>query len=115
MNLLKAAALLFLGTPLFGVYQYYYTDTFSTFNWDAWSPLWYVYTGPTGFYTTISSLYHNDGIVRSKLAVPDGTRDYEVKATIHYAGPHSGEHYIYLRSLNLGIQNATYYRAVLTY
>jgi len=76
-------------------YQYYYSDTFGSINSTAWYQNGSITTGSGGLTSSSSS----GGSVISKAAVPDGTSQYEVKATLTLNAPtQSGETYaLYLR------------------
>ncbi len=66
-------------TPLFfGAYQYYYTDTLTSVNLTYW---WQngSLTASSGGLTALTA---NGGSLISKVAVPDGSSEYEVKTTL---------------------------------
>ena len=92
-------------------YQYYYSDTFSMINSTAWYENGTITTGSGGLTSPSSS----GGSVISKAAVPDGTSQYEVKATLTLNAPtQTGEAYaLYLRGTSNGLSgpsaSGTYY------
>ena len=78
---------------LFGAYQYYYSDTLTTINTANWSQNGSV-TATAGGLTATTA---NGGSLISKVSVPDGTSQYEVKTTLTLTT--SGGTYItYLRA-----------------
>ena len=80
MRHLKLALILLLAAPLFGAYQYYYSDTFpnTNINTTYWTPSGNVYGGYYGLYKSGTYFGH----VTSLVPVPDGSADYEVKAVL---------------------------------
>ena len=74
-------------------YTYYYSDTFTSINTANWQQNGAVTATPSGLTATSA----NGGSLISKIAVPDGTSDYEVKTTLTLAA--SGGTYIqYVRA-----------------
>jgi len=93
-------------------YQYYYSDTFSSINPAAW------YQNGAGLTTTsgagLTSADANGGSLISKAGVPDGTSQYEVKATLNLTQS-GGTYGIYLRGSSNALSgptaSGTYYAA----
>ncbi len=86
------SSILVAGT-LLGAYTYYYSDTLTTINTTNWNQNGSV-TATAGGLTATSA---NGGSLISKVSVPDGTSQYEVKTTLTLAT--SGGTYIsYLRA-----------------
>jgi hypothetical protein len=109
----KAAvlSLLLLAGPLFGVYQYYYTDTLTTIDNTKWIMNGSLTPTPNGL-----TAPDGPGSLISKLAVPDGTSDYEVKTAISIV--QYGGHYIqYLRASSDAspYPSGSYYAVALDY
>jgi hypothetical protein len=93
MKILKAALALFLAAPLFGAYQYYYTDTLTGINLNNWYQNGTLTAGNTG-------LTSNDGLsgaLISKLGVPGSPNDYEVRTTVNVT-QYGGDFIHYLRA-----------------
>lgn len=78
---------------LFGAYQYYYTDSLTSVN----SSNWWTNGVVTPTAAGLTANTATGGALISKIAVPDGTSEYEVAATLHI--PVSGGTYsLYLRA-----------------
>ncbi len=109
MKTLKLAALLAQATALLGQYQYYQSDTFSSLDSEKWSQAGTPVTSSQGLSSDGTSIV----ALISKLAVPAGSSDYEVKTTIKFGDNSQGDMLpvIYLR-VNGGVplvSNAFYY------
>lgn len=79
--------------PVFGQYTYYSGDSFSTVDTTKW---WVNSANGGSLNGSANGLYGNGSLI-SKVAVPDGSSDYEVKATF-VPSPWSISHWIYLRA-----------------
>ncbi len=79
-SILASLALL-AGTAAFAAYTYYYSDTLTTVNTTNWTQNGSV-TATSGGLTATTA---NGGSLISKVTVPDGTTDYEVKLTLTLA------------------------------
>jgi hypothetical protein len=78
---------------LFGAYAYYYTDSLTSINTSNWTQNGTLTAGSGG----LTSSNSNGGSLVSKVAVPDGTSNYEVKTTLTLT--QSGGTYVtYLRA-----------------
>jgi RHS repeat-associated protein len=89
-------------------YQYYYSDTFSSINSTAWYENGTITTSSAGL---TSPDLNNGGSVISKAAVPDGTSEYEVKATLALT-QNGGAFGLYLRGTSnalVGPRTGSYY------
>jgi hypothetical protein len=74
---LKLITLAALSAPLFGAYQYYYTDSLTSIDVNKWSPK----RGSVDVTTEgLSSTDSNGGSLISSLPVPLGSVNYEVAA-----------------------------------
>jgi hypothetical protein len=62
-----------------GGYQYYYTDALTSINGSNWTQNGTLSATPAG----LTSAATSGGSLISKVAVPDGTADYEVSATLN--------------------------------
>src|SRR5260370_33243510 len=71
------APALLLAAPIWAAYTYYFTDTLAALNPSNWTQAGTV-TVNNGFTATDPS----GGSLISRVAVPDGTSEYEVKATV---------------------------------
>jgi hypothetical protein len=80
--------------PASAAYTYYYTDSLTTSLPANWYQNGTVQFGSSGFSTISSNA--GDGTLISKVAVPDGTSEYEVKATLTNPGTYFGEFLFYL-------------------
>jgi RHS repeat-associated protein len=74
-------------------YTYYYTDALTSINTSNWWQNGTVTATAGGLYSSDA----NGGSLISKVAVPDGTSDYEVKATLTLAGS-GGSYTVYHRA-----------------
>jgi YD repeat-containing protein len=80
-------------SALLGTYPYYFTDTLSSINTSNWTENGTLTAGSGG----LTSSNSNGGSLISKVAVPDGTSNYEVKTTLTLT--QSGGTYVtYLRA-----------------
>src|SRR5712692_1077986 len=80
-------------TPLLAVYTYYYSDTLTGINASNWTQNGVLSTSGSG----LTSADGNGGSLISTVSVPDGSNDYEVRATVNLTA--SGGNYIsYLRA-----------------
>ncbi|HEY3416854.1 MAG TPA: hypothetical protein VGM23_08225, partial [Armatimonadota bacterium] len=78
------AALWLCAGPLSGAYQYYLTDPLTSIDLNRWSQTGAVVGSSLGL--TPSTPTGPGGYLVSRVAVPDGTADYEVAATIRLTG-----------------------------
>ena len=94
-------------------YQPYFDDNFSSINSTAWYQNGPLTTGSAG----LTSADANGGALISKVSVPDGTSQYEVKATLTLDSnqPSGGTFGVYLRAssdaLSAPTASGTYYVA----
>ena len=80
-------------SALFGTYTYYFTDTLTSINTSNWTQNGTLTAGSGG----LTSSNSNGGSLISKVAVPDGSSNYEVKTTLTLT--QSGGTYVtYLRA-----------------
>src|SRR5438128_1993453 len=94
----------FFAATLFGAYTYYYTDTLQSVDTTKWTQNGSVAATGSGLTATTPG----GGSLISTVAVPDGSSDYEVKATLTLT--QSGGTYVsYLRASSdaLGYPAAT--------
>jgi hypothetical protein len=108
MKTLSVAVTLVAALPAFGAYQYYYSDTFTSINTTNWTKNGSISTAyPNGLWSGAG----DRGSVISKVAVPDGTSDYEIKMTLRLV--QSGGRFIqYLHASSnaqLGVSGTYYY------
>src|SRR5690242_14791625 len=87
-----AVTVALVARALFGAYQFYYTDTLTTINTTNWGQNGSVSATTSGL-TASSS---NGGSLISKVAVPDGSSEYEVKTTLALTAS-GGTYVTYLR------------------
>jgi hypothetical protein len=81
-------------SALLGTYTYYFTDTLTSINTSNWTQNGTLTAGSGGL---TSSNITTGGSLISKVSVPDGTSDYEVRTTLTLTA--SGGNYItYLRA-----------------
>src|SRR5438552_18483166 len=78
MRALILAPLFLFANQASAAYQYYFTDGLTTINTANWTQNGSVRGTSSGLTATSA----NGGALVSKLAVPDGTSDYEVKMTL---------------------------------
>ena len=91
--LFSGCALAAVCSALYGTYTYYYTDTLTSINTTNWKQNG-ILTAGTGGLTSSDS---NGGSLVSKVAVPDGSSNYEVNTTLTLT--QSGGTYVtYLRA-----------------
>jgi RHS repeat-associated protein len=91
--LVQLAILAAACTALFATYTYYFTDTLTTINTSNWTENGTLTAGSGG----LTSSNSNGGSLISKVAVPDGSSNYEVKTTLTLT--QSGGTYVtYLRA-----------------
>ncbi|MFN3324325.1 MAG: hypothetical protein ACK5AZ_12575 [Bryobacteraceae bacterium] len=69
-----------LALPVFGAYQYYYSDALTSVDPAKWTTNGSVTTSASGLTATSSS----GGSLISTVPVPDGTGDYEVRSIINH-------------------------------
>jgi hypothetical protein len=93
-RLALAALALAAAIPSWGAYTYYYTDALTSSLPANWNQNGTVQFGSGGFSTISSNA--GEGTLISKVAVPDGTSEYEVKATINNPNSYAGEFLFYL-------------------
>jgi hypothetical protein len=89
-------AILCLGASSLLAQSYYYTDTLTTINTTNWTENGTLTAGPGGLSSSTQSY---GGSLISKIAVPDGTSDYEEKITLNLPGTPTNEgqeYYMYL-------------------
>lgn len=79
-------------TRLSAAYTYYYSDSLTTIN----TANWYQNGTVTGTSSGLTATTTNGGSLISKLAIPDGTSDYEVKAKLNLAAS-GGTYVLYVR------------------
>jgi hypothetical protein len=83
MKGLSALLLAALAAPAFGQYAYYFTDPMQSLQTSYWtssgSP---VFTNSYGYWGAYAGSSYSSMV--SKVAVPDGTASYEVRATVHF-------------------------------
>lgn len=90
---IRAALFAAACSALFAAYTYYLTDTLTSINTTNWTQNGTLTAGSGG----LTSSNANGGSLISKVAVPDGTSDYEVRTTLTLA--QSGGTYVtYLRA-----------------
>jgi hypothetical protein len=91
----KKAVLVFacFGAPTFGQFSYYYTDTLTSVNTSNWTQNGTLSAGSGGLTSSNSS----GGSLISKISVPDGTSNYEVKTTLTLTSS-GGTYVTYLRA-----------------
>ncbi len=87
-----SAALLTACCALQGQYTYYYTDTLTSINTSNWTENGTLTAGSGG----LTSSNSNGGSLISKVSVPDGSSNYEVKTTLTLTAS-GGTYAIYLR------------------
>ncbi len=88
-------ALLAAAMPLLAAYTYFYTDTLASINTTYWYSNGSFTTGSSGLNASGS----NGGTVISKVAIPDGSANYEVKAKLRLTQD-GGIYTLYLRASN---------------
>ena len=93
MKIFRLAALAAHASALFGAYQYYQSDTFSSLN----STNWWVIGGAVATSQGLSA--NGNAALISNVPIPDGSWDYEVKITLNLADNSHGDllPVIYLR------------------
>lgn len=84
---------------LFAAYTYFFTDTFAS---GVSTTSWHVNGTVSGGADGLVSTTTNGGAVIYKPAIPDGTAEYEVKATLKIAAS-GGTFTIYTRSTDNGL------------
>jgi hypothetical protein len=87
-RLVFAVLLAAAGSPGFGAYTYYHTDNLTSINTANWWQNGTLTAGANG----LTSADSNGGSLISKVAVPDGTSDYEVRSVLRLT--QSGGSYI---------------------
>ena len=90
---MKKLALLVAAPALFAVYQYYYSDPLTSIDGSRWWQNGSLTTDSSG----LSAPTTNGGSLISKVAVPDGTSQYEVAATLRLTAT-GGAYSLYLRA-----------------
>ncbi len=105
MKIVKLAVFLAQATSLFGAYQYYQSDTFSSFN----SANWWVIGNAVATAQGLSA--QGDAAVISTVPIPDGSWDYEVKITLALADNSQGDllPVIYLRDQGNPLDNNAFW------
>ena len=83
------------GLPLLAAYTYFYTDTLTSINGANWYSNGTVTTSASG----LNASSANGGTVISKVAIPDATANYEVKAKLRLTQD-GGNYTLYLRASN---------------
>ena len=91
---MKKLLWLLSAVPLFG-YTYYYSDQFSTINLTKWSQNGSIVA--SGQIAGLTASSTNGGSLISLVAVPDGTSQYEAKATLDIAA-NGGTFTVYLNA-----------------
>jgi hypothetical protein len=90
---IRSAIIVTACSALLGTYTYYFTDSLTSINTSNWYQNGTLTAG-TGGLTSSSS---NGGSLISKVAVPDGSSNYEVKATLTLTQS-GGNYVVYLRA-----------------
>jgi hypothetical protein len=92
--LIRSAIFAAACSALFATYTYYYSDYLTSINTTYWTENGTGLTAGSGGLTDSNS---NGGSLISKVAVPDGTSDYEVKTQLTLAQS-GGDYITYLRA-----------------
>ncbi|MGA2882186.1 MAG: hypothetical protein ABSG13_24810 [Bryobacteraceae bacterium] len=91
--LIRLAVLAAVCSAAFATYTYYYTDSLTSINTTNWTQNGTLTAGSGG----LTSSATNGGSLISKVAVPDGSSNYEVKTTLTLNG-NGGTYVTYLRA-----------------
>ena len=95
MKGLRVGALLLLSTPGWAAYQYYLTDNLNSTNASNWSTTGSV--GASSLGLTGSGFGSSGGSLISRIPIPDGTSEAEVRATLKL-GSSGGSYTTYLQA-----------------